>query len=292
MAFASKAFPCTEVLRIFREEGLVGRRRLGRGAAPRPHGGLRAEARSSSTATPSPRPSCATIAELGVMCVIDNLDEIEPPRPARGRDAAAGDAAGRARGRDGHPPRRRDGPRRPEVRAHARRGPRRRSPGSARRRLGRPAGDPHAHRLPAVRPRALPRGDRGDRRARAVRALRPRRRARRPVHAPSSATPSIDEWVGGGGRRGARAARRAREGARDRARPRARRQRRRDALHRRVGQAPRRRRGWRSTAACPTTCARCSTARPTRPTSPTGSARPPIPASAATSRASTASRAT
>ena len=82
---------------------------------------------------------------------------------------------------------------------------------------------------------------------------------------------------------------RARLRARARAGPRARRQRRRDALPRRVGQARRVGVGRASTAACPTTCARCSTARPTRRRSPTASA---ARASRASSSASTASPAT
>ena len=76
VAFASKAFPCTEVLRIFREEGLVvdvasaGELHLARRAGYEPkeiifHGNAKSEA------------ELATIAELGVMCVIDNLDEID-----------------------------------------------------------------------------------------------------------------------------------------------------------------------------------------------------------------------
>ena len=76
VAFASKAFPCTEVLRIFREEGLsvdvasAGELHLARRAGYQPkeiifHGNAKSEA------------ELATIAELGVMCVIDNLDEID-----------------------------------------------------------------------------------------------------------------------------------------------------------------------------------------------------------------------
>jgi diaminopimelate decarboxylase len=76
VAFASKAFPCTEVLRIFREEGLVvdvasaGELHLARRAGYEPreiifHGNAKSDA------------ELAVIAELGVMCVIDNLDELE-----------------------------------------------------------------------------------------------------------------------------------------------------------------------------------------------------------------------
>jgi diaminopimelate decarboxylase len=76
VAFASKAFPCTEVLRIFREEGLVvdvasaGELHLARKAGYEPkeiifHGNAKSDA------------ELAVIAELGVMDVIDNLDEID-----------------------------------------------------------------------------------------------------------------------------------------------------------------------------------------------------------------------
>ena len=76
VAFASKAFPCTEVLRIFREEGLAvdvasaGELHLARRAGYEPgeiifHGNAKSEA------------ELAEIARLGVTCVIDNLDEIE-----------------------------------------------------------------------------------------------------------------------------------------------------------------------------------------------------------------------
>jgi diaminopimelate decarboxylase len=76
VAFASKAFPCTEVLRIFREEGLAvdvasaGELHLARKAGYEPgeiifHGNAKSEA------------ELAEIARLGIACVIDNLDEIE-----------------------------------------------------------------------------------------------------------------------------------------------------------------------------------------------------------------------
>src|SRR3954469_17482807 len=76
VAFASKAFPCTEVLRIFRDEGLVvdvasaGELHLARRAGYEPgeiifHGNAKSEA------------ELAAIAELGVMCVIDNVDELK-----------------------------------------------------------------------------------------------------------------------------------------------------------------------------------------------------------------------
>jgi diaminopimelate decarboxylase len=76
VAFASKAFPCTEVLRIFRDEGLAvdvasaGELHLARRAGYEPaeiifHGNAKSEA------------ELAEIARLGVICVIDNLDEID-----------------------------------------------------------------------------------------------------------------------------------------------------------------------------------------------------------------------
>ncbi|MEO8688240.1 MAG: diaminopimelate decarboxylase [Solirubrobacteraceae bacterium] len=84
VAFASKAFPCTEVLRIVRDEGLVvdvasaGELHLARKAGYEPneiifHGNAKSDA------------ELAAIAELGVMCVIDNLDEID----RLGRNAGA-----------------------------------------------------------------------------------------------------------------------------------------------------------------------------------------------------------
>src|SRR4051795_4600686 len=76
VAFASKAFPCTEVLRIFRDEGLavdvasLGELHLARRAGYGPeailfHGNAKSEA------------ELAAVAELGMTCVIDNLDELE-----------------------------------------------------------------------------------------------------------------------------------------------------------------------------------------------------------------------
>src|SRR5215212_8216809 len=85
VAFASKAFPCTEVLRIFRDEGLVvdvasaGELHLARKAGYGPkeiifHGNAKSEA------------ELAAIAQLGVMDVIDNLDELDRlARHAEGR---------------------------------------------------------------------------------------------------------------------------------------------------------------------------------------------------------------
>jgi diaminopimelate decarboxylase len=76
VAFASKACPCTEVLRIFREEGLAvdvasaGELHLARAAGYEPaeiifHGNAKSDA------------ELAEIGRLGVRCVIDNLDEVD-----------------------------------------------------------------------------------------------------------------------------------------------------------------------------------------------------------------------
>ena len=64
--FASKAFPCTAVLRVFAEEGLGVRRRLGRRAAPRAARPGSRPRGSTCTATRSRRPSCALAVEAGV----------------------------------------------------------------------------------------------------------------------------------------------------------------------------------------------------------------------------------
>src|SRR3954469_20874524 len=76
VAFSSKAFPCPEVLRIFRAEGLavdvasLGELHLARRAGYGPaeiifHGNAKSEA------------ELAAVAELGITCVIDNLDELD-----------------------------------------------------------------------------------------------------------------------------------------------------------------------------------------------------------------------
>ena len=287
--FAAKAFPCTAVLRIFAEEGLgvdvasAGELFMALRAGFDPSG-------SSCTATRSRYAELRDGRRARLVVAIDNLDEIDRlerlagagPQPVLLRvvpevhtdthDAVA------------------TGPRGPEVRAHAGRGRRGGRP-PQRRRLGRRARHPRPHRLAAVRPRPLPRGGGGDRRARPVPGLRPRRRPRGRLHARAPA--AVGRRVGGGCHRcGARAAGCARGGAVDRARARARRQRGRDALHRRVGQAPRldvgggRRRHERQPA--PDALRRALHGRRRRP----ARARRPSPASAATWPASTASRAT
>ena len=258
VAFASKAFPCTEVLRIFREEGLAVDV-ASAASCTSPQGRLRAEriifhgnAKSDAELRGDRRAR-----RHGV---IDNLDEI--------------DRLGRARGRQRQPVMLRVVP---EVetdthhavatatptRSSASRWPRRRA--AIERLPARGWADVqgiHMHigsqlfDLAPYREAIEAMAALG-----AFERLRPRRRARR-AYTAEHRTPSIDEWVAGVVD-AAHELLDARARARDRARPRARRQRRRDALHRRVGQAPASRPGSRSTAACPTTCARCSTARPT-----------------------------
>ena len=104
-----------------------------------------------------------------------------------------------------------------------------------------------------------------------VPGVRPRRRARGRVHRGSAPPPSIEEYVGAVVEARARPRHGPGQAPADRARPRAVRERGRDAVHGRERQAnvsP----GSPSTAACPTTCARCSTARRTRRTWRTASA--------------------
>ena len=194
VAFASKAFPCTEVLRIFRDEGLVvdvasaGELHLARKAGYEPkeivfHGNAKSEA------------ELATIAELGVMCVIDNLDEI--------------DRLGRHAGERPQPVMLRVVPEVETDTHHAV------ATGHADQKFGLTLDEARAaiDRLEAAGWAdlqgihmhigsqlfdldAVPRGDRGDRRARLVPALRPRWRARRPLH--GRAPHALDRRVGRG----------------------------------------------------------------------------------------------
>ena len=130
-------------------------------------------------------------------------------------------------------------------------------------RPARPRGPAHAHRLADPRPRAVPHRAGGDRRPGDFRHGQPRRRPRRRLHqlrAPARRSRStsrakvdaVREIIG------------PRRADPRRARPRARGQLDRHAVHGAVGQAQRRSPTSPSTAACPTTCARCSTARATR----------------------------
>ena len=135
---------------------------------------------SSSTATRSPRTSCEAATEAGARIVVDNFDELDKLERARA-------------------PRRGDDPRHAgRRRRHARRDPHRprglevrlllaQAPSAIERlharALGGPQGPAHAHRVAALRPRAVAARGRGDRDARRLRRLRPRRRPRRRLHA-------------------------------------------------------------------------------------------------------------
>ena len=99
VVFASKAFPCTAVLRVFAEEGLGcdvasgGELRSRCAPASTPSG-------STCTATRSPRPSCALALEAGVgTIVVDNVDELDRlERARRRRRRRAGSRHARRRG--------------------------------------------------------------------------------------------------------------------------------------------------------------------------------------------------
>ena len=289
VVFASKAFPCTAVLRVFARGGPGGRRRLGRRARAGAAARASAARGSSCTATRSPRPSCAAAAEVGARIVVDNFDELDrldaARRARRGdvrvtpgvvADTHAAILTGHAGSKFGFASR--DAPARSSGCGRA---------------LGGPARAPHPHRLAAVRPRAVAGRGGGDRDAGRLPRLRPRRRARRRLHAgpaAADASPSTSSTMIATARRAAR----ARQAALARARPRARRHRRRDALHGRVGQG--RRAGGRAGALrgrrrrdVATTCARCST---TRRYEADLADRVGAPARPAPSWASTASRAT
>ena len=137
-------------------------------------------------------------------------------------------------------------------------------------------GRARAHRLPAARARAVPsRGRPSWPSSATFPVLGPRRRSRRALHR-GSARAAGDRGVRRRDRARPRAPRHGRRAApADRAGPGAVRERLRDAVHGRERQAATSRAGWPSTAACPTTCARCSTARATRRTWPTASAARP-----------------
>ena len=74
--FASKAFPCTAVLRVFAEEGLAFDVASGGELALALRGGFIRRG-STCTATRSPRPSCARRPKPGARVVVDNFDELD-----------------------------------------------------------------------------------------------------------------------------------------------------------------------------------------------------------------------
>ena len=262
--FASKAFPCTAVLRIFAEEGLGVDVASGGELHLALQGGLRARRGSSCTATRSPRPSCATAVE----------------RRRRGRRSTTstrstgwsglagggpqrGAAARRPRGRRPTP----TTPSRPATPTRSSASRSRRRAAAIERLRGAGWADLRGHprrtsarssstsRPIARRSRRSP----GSGASRSTTSAAGSRVAYTAEHRP----PSVDEWVArvvGAAHEllGAQASR-----AVDRARPRAGRQRGRHALHRRVGQAARLDLGGGRRRHDATTCARCSTARRT-----------------------------
>ena len=233
VVYASKAFPCTAVLRVFEAEGLSvdvasgGELALARRAG---YGGDRIVFHGNAKSEHELRAA----AELGARIVVDNFDDLD--KLERIAIPGQGDDPGHARRRRRHARQDPHRPRRLEVRALDRPGADRDRPTDASP-LGRPARPAHAHRLPALRPRAVALGGRGARHARRLPRLRPRRRARRGLHA----GPPPADGHGVGGRdapRGGRAARPG-QGAVGRAGPRARGHRRGDAVHGRIGQGRR-----------------------------------------------------
>ena len=85
VVFASKAFPCTAVLRVFHEEGLSVDVASGGELALAQRAGFRATG-SSSTATRSPSAELRAAAEVGARIVVDNFDDLDKlERIARAR---------------------------------------------------------------------------------------------------------------------------------------------------------------------------------------------------------------
>ena len=269
--FASKAFPCTAVLRVFAEEGLGcdvasgGELHLALQRRLRPRADLRPRQRQGRT--PSwRRPSTPAWATWSSTTSTTSSDSSGSSRAGERQAVLRARHAGR---RARHPPRDRHRPR--TTRSSA-------SP------LGAGRGDARARRRVGSR-RALRACtctsarscSTSTRCASAVavlatleplRRLRPRRRPRRRLHA--RGPPAGDRGVGRV-RRAAHCDELLGPGqhAAARARPRAGRERRRDALPVESVKRAARPVGRASTAACPTTCARCSTARATRRRSPT-----------------------
>ena len=235
-----------------RRGGAVVRRGLGRRAAP---GARRAASRrsgSTCTATTRPRPSSSTRSSAGVgHIVVDSFDEIDRlERLAPGQkvmlrvtpgikpDTHANIQTGQEDSKFGFGLD--DVPRAIERIEHAR--------------AGRAA---RAHRLAGLRPRAVREARRGARRDGRLSAAQPRRRPRHRLHGrPAAALGRRATWTPLLGERA-----RGRDRAL-RARPLARRERRRDASTRWAPSSGSRACAptWRWTAACPTTCGRCSTA--------------------------------
>ena len=174
VVFASKAFPCTAVLRVFERGGPGGRRRVGRRARAGAEGRLQRPPDHPARQ----RQVRARAARGGRGGRADRRRQLRRDRQAgaAGR-AGRGDDPRHAGRRRRHARRDPDRPRGLEVRLLARRRAAR-DRAAARRLLGGPARPAHPHRLAALRPRAVAAGGRGDRHARRLRRVRPRRRAR------------------------------------------------------------------------------------------------------------------
>ena len=77
VVFASKAFPCTAVLRVFHEEGLSGRRRLRRRARAGANGRASTGARIILHGNAKSEAELRAATDAGARIVIDNFDELD-----------------------------------------------------------------------------------------------------------------------------------------------------------------------------------------------------------------------
>ena len=84
VVFASKAFPCTAVLRVFHEEGLSVDVASGGELALAQQGGLHRRADHLPRQREVRAPSCEAAAEAGARIVVDNFDELDKLERARG----------------------------------------------------------------------------------------------------------------------------------------------------------------------------------------------------------------
>ena len=234
VVFASKAFPCTAVLRVFDEEGLSvdvasgGELALARraGFERRPdHPARQREVRARAARRRR---------EAGARIVVDNFDELDKLERARG--AGRGDDPGHAGRRRRHARRDPDRPRGLEVRLQPRAGA-----GGDRAAAARALGGP-ARACTCTSGPSSSTSSRG--------GSRSRRSPRSATSAPTTSAaasrsptrrppPAVGRRLREHDARHRRGGARPRQGALDRARPRAGRDRRRDALHDRVGQGRR-----------------------------------------------------
>ncbi len=179
VVFASKALPCTPVLRLFAEEGLGCDVASGGELHLALHAGF-APGRIYLHGNAKSREELRMALDAGVgTIVLDNAEEALRLSELLGGRAQRVLLRVDPRRRRGHPRGDPHGAGRLEVRLRARRCPRAdRRPA----RGPRDRGPAHAPGLAAVRARALPARDPGARLARRLRDLRPRRRARRALH--------------------------------------------------------------------------------------------------------------